>query len=89
MRSSIELDPKVVLFENVPDFATAQGGALLIALADELRARDYDPHVRILEAWRYGVPQHRSRLFMVGVSSGLHFEWPEGICGSALLSGMP
>ena len=71
------LDPKVVLFENVPDFATAQGGALLVALADELRARDYDPHVRILKAWRYGVPQHRSRLFLVGVSSGLHFEWPD------------
>ena len=33
---------------------------------------------RILEAWRYGIPQHRSRLFVVGVSSGLHFEWPEG-----------
>ena len=71
------LNPKVVLFENVPDFATAQGGALLIALADELREHGYDPQVRILEAWRYGVPQHRSRLFVVGVSSGLHFEWPE------------
>ena len=73
-----QLKPRAVLFENVPDFATAQGGALLIALADELRARDYDPHVRILEAWRYGVPQHRSRLFVVGVSSGLRFEWPAG-----------
>ena len=73
-----QLKPRVVLFENVPDFATAQGGALLIALADELRARDYYPHIRILEAWRYGVPQHRSRLFVVGVSSGLHFKWPEG-----------
>ena len=71
------LNPKVVLFENVPDFATAQGGALLIALADELKEHGYDPQVRILEAWRYGVPQHRSRLFVVGVSSGLHFEWPE------------
>ena len=72
------LQPGAVLFENVPDFATAQGGASLIALADELRARDYDPHVRVLGAWKYGVPQHRSRLFVVGVSSGLHFEWPEG-----------
>ena len=72
------LQPGAVLFENVPDFATAQGGALLIALADELRARDYDPHVRVLGAWKYGVPQHRSRLFVVGVSSGLRFEWPEG-----------
>ena len=72
------LQPGAVLFENVPDFATAQGGALLIALADELRARDYDPLVRVLETWRYGIPQHRSRLLVVGVRSGLSFEWPQG-----------
>ena len=72
------LQPEAVLFENVPDFATAQGGALLIALADELRARDYEPHVRVLGAWKYGVPQHRSRLFVVGVACGQRFEWPEG-----------
>ena len=72
------LQPGAVLFENVPDFATAQGGALLIALADELRARDYDPHVRVLETWKHGIPQHRSRLLVVGVYSGLRFNWPEG-----------
>ena len=72
------LQPGAVLFENVPDFATVQGGALLIALADELRARDYDPLVRVLETWRYGIPQHRSRLLVVGVRSGLRFDWPEG-----------
>ena len=72
------LQPGAVLFENVPDFATAQDGALLIALADELRALDYDPHVRVLETWRYGIPQHRSRLIVVGVRSGLRFEWPQG-----------
>ena len=70
------LHPSAVLFENVPDFATAQGGALLIALADELRERGYAPHVRVLDAWKHGVPQHRSRLFVVGVSSGVNFQWP-------------
>ena len=73
-----QLQPGAVLFENVPDFATTQGGALLIALADELRVREYDPHVRVLETWRYGIPQHRSRLIVVGVRSGLRFEWPQG-----------
>ena len=70
------LHPSAVLFENVPDFATVQGGALLIALADELRARGYVPHVRVAEAWKHGVPQHRSRLFVVGVSSEVDFQWP-------------
>ena len=71
-----QLHPRAVLFENVPDFATAQGGALLIALADELLARGYVPHVRVVEAWKHGVPQHRSRLFVVGVSSEADFHWP-------------
>ena len=71
------LNPGAVLFENVPDFATAQRGALLIALADELIARDYAPQVRVLETWKYGIPQHRARLIVVGVSTGLRFEWSE------------
>ena len=73
-----QVKPRAVLFENVPDFTSAQGGALLIALTDELRARDYDPHVRVLNAWDHGVPQHRSRLFVVGVTVGTTFKWPSG-----------
>ena len=61
------VEPSVILFENVPNFAQAQGGALLIALLDELKHRGYRVHVEILEAWKYRVPQHRSRLFVVGV----------------------
>ena len=72
-----QLKPRAILFENVPDFATARGGTLLITLADELKARGYDPHVSVLGAWKYGVPQHRSRLFVVGVSSGMRFQWPK------------
>ena len=73
-----QVKPRAVLFENVPDFTSAQGGALLIALTDELKARDYDPHVRVLNAWDHGVPQHRSRLFVVGVPVGTTFKWPSG-----------
>ena len=70
------LTPRAMLFENVPDFARAQGGALLVSLVDELRNRGYDVHVQELEAWRFGVPQHRSRLFVVGVA-GANFRWPK------------
>ena len=66
-----------MLFENVPDFAQAQGGALLIALMDELKGRGYEVHVEILKAWRYRVPQHRSRLFVVGIAGSGKFEWPK------------
>ncbi len=69
------LNPRAMLFENVPDFSRAQGGALLVSLVDELRNREYNVHVRELEAWRFGVPQHRSRLFVVGVANA-EFRWP-------------
>ena len=71
------LTPRAMLFENVPNFAQAQGGALLTALTDELRYRGYRVHVKVLDAWKYRVPQHRSRLFVIGVSKTGEFEWPE------------
>ena len=66
-----------MLFENVPNFAQAQGGALLIALMDELKHRGYAVHVEVLDAWRYRVPQHRSRLFVVGIARDGKFDWPK------------
>lgn len=73
------LQPSAMLFENVPNFAQAQGGALLIALTDELKHRGYTVHVEVLHAWRYRVPQHRSRLFVVGIAGNGEFEWPKPI----------
>lgn len=73
------LAPRAMLFENVPDFARAQGGALLVSLVDELRNRGYRVHVQELKAWHYGVPQHRSRLFIVGIAADMEFNWPEPV----------
>ena len=73
------LNPRAMLLENVPNFAQAQGGATLIALVDELQSRGYGVHVQVLEAWRYRVPQHRSRLFVVAISGDRSFEWPKPI----------
>lgn len=71
------LNPRIVLFENVPGFARAQSGALLESLCDEMDNRNLTPHVRVLAAWRYGVPQHRHRLFVIGVRKGMDFRWPD------------
>ena len=73
------LKPGAMLFENVPNFAQAQGGALLIALVDELDSRGYGVHAKVLEAWRYRVPQHRSRLIVVGVAGDGSFAWPKPV----------
>ena len=73
------LKPRAMIFENVPNFAQAQGGAPLIALVNELGSRGYGVHVEVLEAWRYRVPQHRSRLFVIGIAGNGRFEWPKPV----------
>ena len=71
------LAPTAILFENVPDMARSQEGAILVKLLQELESRDYSASVRVLEAWQYGVPQLRTRLFVVAIRKGLNFSWPE------------
>ena len=71
------LSARAVLIENVPDFARIQSGSTLTALLSELDDRDYETHVEILESWRYGVPQLRKRLFVIGLSEGGEFSWPD------------
>ena len=68
-----------MLFENVPNVAQAQGGAPLIALVNELESRGYGVHLKVLEAWRYRVPQHRSRLFVIGIAGNGRFQWPKPV----------
>ena len=70
------LRPSMVVLENVPDLAEWEEGAVLIGFCESLRAIGYDTQARIVEAFRHGVPQHRSRLFIIGTEAGFKFEWP-------------
>ena len=70
------LQPQAVLVENVPDFARIQSGSALTSLLTELDNRGYDNGVNILESSRYGVPQPRKRLFVIGVKGGGEIRWP-------------
>ena len=69
------LKPRAVMVENVPDFARLRGGSALTSLLTELSHRGYDNDANVLESWRYGVPQPRKRLFVVGLTSG-GIRWP-------------
>jgi DNA (cytosine-5)-methyltransferase 1 len=69
------LKPSAVLFENVPDMARWNDGAVLLGVLQELRSRGYTPDARVLEAFRFGVPQHRARLFICA-TKGRQFNWP-------------
>jgi DNA (cytosine-5)-methyltransferase 1 len=69
--------PSAVLLENVPDLAGWEDGAVLVGFCESLRELGYRPHAAILHAHEHGVPQHRSRLFIVALRPGVRFNWPE------------
>jgi DNA (cytosine-5)-methyltransferase 1 len=70
------LKPRAVLLENVPDLAVWQDGEVLSGFCESLRDLGYLPQPAILHAYEHGVPQHRNRLFIVGLRNGLSFPWP-------------
>jgi DNA (cytosine-5)-methyltransferase 1 len=79
-RSFIEvietIKPRAVLLENVPDLAAWDDGAILVGFCESLRELGYRPQATILHAYEHGVPQHRSRLFIVALKPGAQFQWP-------------
>lgn len=61
------LQPVGFLFENVYGITGAEGGDPWREIQDAFRAAGYIIHFRVLDAADYGVPQHRERLFIVGL----------------------
>lgn len=71
------IKPRAVLLENVPDLATWDEGAVLVGFCEGLRDLGYWTDARVINAHEHGVPQHRSRLFIVGLKAAESFPWPE------------
>lgn len=68
--------PAAVLMENVPDMALDKEMFILRTMVEELEGLGYSVEERVVDTWRYGVPQFRQRLVLVAVRDALHFEWP-------------
>ena len=64
------LRPRAVLVENVPDLPRWNDGAVLIGFYESLRELGYTVEARILDGFRFGVPQHRQRLILLGFADG-------------------
>lgn len=71
------LRPRAVLVENVPDLPAWDDGAVLIGFYESLRELGYAVDACVLDAYHYGVPQHRARLFLIGLRDAPPFVWPE------------
>jgi len=68
--------PRVVLMENVPDMALGDGFSAVREIVELLERADYHTEVRLVDAWKYGVPQHRKRLILLARLDGDEFPWP-------------
>ncbi|OHV66835.1 DNA cytosine methyltransferase [Pseudofrankia sp. BMG5.36] len=72
----LELKPRAVLMENVPDMGLADDFQTVRRMVGDLEASGYATQVRIIDTWRYGVPQHRRRLILLARRDGGPFTWP-------------
>ena len=72
------LRPAWVVFENVQGIVNTAGGRILYQVKQSLQ-RHYDLHETLLNAVHYGVPQSRTRFFLVGTRGGtaFHFPWKQ------------
>ena len=69
--------PRAVLMENVPDMALGDDLLTVRLISKRLSETGYFTETRLLDAWRYGVPQHRQRMILIAVPEDRRFEWPE------------
>lgn len=69
--------PRYFMLENVPNLERHRQGTTWETIYGLLRGEGYDVSAKKLSPHRYGIPQVRERLFIVGSSDGLDgFEWP-------------
>jgi DNA (cytosine-5)-methyltransferase 1 len=69
--------PRAVIMENVPDMALDREMFILRSTVRRLEDWGYSVQERVVDTYRYGVPQFRQRLILVALRGGLEFEWPE------------
>jgi DNA (cytosine-5)-methyltransferase 1 len=68
--------PAAVLMENVPDMALDKEMFILRNMVEELEQLGYAVEEKLVDTWRYGVPQFRQRLILVALHDGAEFRWP-------------
>ena len=69
--------PRAVVMENVPDMALDREMFILRTMVHELESLGYAVEERLVDTWRYGVPQFRQRLILVALRDGVAFRWPD------------
>ena len=77
-----EIQPKVFIYENVPGMLSHDGGNTFKIISEIFDSLGYDWRMSKLNSKNYGIPQNRTRLFIVGFRKDLNitnFEFPKEI----------
>lgn len=78
--------PRVVVMENVPDMALDTEMFILRAMVEDLEQAGYSVEERVVDTWRYGVPQFRQRLLLVALADRVRFNWPAEVAEKVTVS---
>jgi DNA (cytosine-5)-methyltransferase 1 len=82
------LRPRGFLFENVYGITGAENGDAWLEITGAFASAGYQIEFRVLDAADFGVPQHRERMFIVGVE-GKKFNFPRPTHGPDSPSAAP
>ncbi|MFF8810509.1 DNA cytosine methyltransferase [Streptomyces omiyaensis] len=72
----LALRPRAVLMENVPDMGLGDDFFVTRTIEERLQQEGYVTQVRLVDAWAYGVPQHRKRLILLARNDIDRISWP-------------
>lgn len=74
-----EIDPKIVMIENVRGFLGKQFDSYRGSIIHRLNQLGYNVHLQLLNASDYGVPQLRPRVIIIGIRTDIYdiFSFPQ------------
>lgn len=76
-------NPSAFLLENVKGLTNHDNGNTWRVIQETLENLGYDLQTKVLDAAKFGVPQHRERIYIVGfakkLKSASKFEWPKEV----------
>lgn len=67
--------PKTFIFENVKGLYDPRNKASLKLIITEFRKCNYEVNHKVLNAYDFGLPQNRDRLFIVGIRNDIKFDF--------------
>ena len=71
------LQPKIFIMENVTGITSADNGKTFATIKKSFEDLDYTLTTLKLKAEQYGIPQRRTRIFVIGSSTGQTYGEPE------------